>query len=951
MSTEFKSIIDAVAEMVARYPDIPAVIEEGKIVLTYGMLWDRALRVASYIIENGTERDFVAIALPKSAGYVVSVFGCWMAGKAFVPVGFDLPEARRCFIYDEAEIECEIDVDVYEHCMRSAPITRPLAISEITRAYAIYSSGTTGKPKGIIITHAGLANLALAQSGMFNISQATRTLWLLSTNFDASVSDILVTLVSGGALVIETTSALDTSARLCDIIESRGVTYIDIPPSLLRLLNPNRVPRSLDTIVIGGEVADVATVRQWADKVNLVCVYGPTEATVCSSMCRCMPTWDRPLIGDALPGVYYHIHDGKTADASEGELWISGIGLAECYLKKPELTDMKFPVVNGIRYYRTADYVRRLKDGRIEFIRRIDRQVKFHGQLVELEEIERVILSLRFVARCGVVKRNVSTYNNKEIIAAFVELTESAPSRKAAVAEIQRTLRHHLPVWMIPGSLTIMSKLPLTPSGKIDYSSLIDEEIPKTAVPCAMTYSSSETEIIARIMADILKMESYAETYDFFECGADSLDCLTLIARLGAIGIDLSPTELRQSATPLALASCRKSGTAMRINSRELRSAWIYEPCVSGYNKGNAAGNAVLITGATGFLGSHLLAELTGRQEYRDKVFYCIVRCDSAEHGMERIRQSLRRYGLNIGNQCRIVAVPGDLSEKNFGLDTNLYRNLSEIIGIIYHCAAKVNMLATYDQLYGANVAATRNMIDFCCAGSAKTLNYASTLSVFVATSRNSGVALESDRLSEDCEIYGGYGQTKFVAEKMLLHCADKLSGLNIFRFGLLCGSTRTGIGAPGDFFGMFVKGAIKSESLPIDWTRQLAIDISPVDLAVGMMTDISVKSGNGIYHIAANNPLYYQDLARMLGSRYAIRLVDDFKEWYDGLDRNDLAVNALALSLCRLNPDMFKANRYMDLFQTTDIRFDMSESRKYTAIRCEWDETLIISYFKKLLS
>lgn len=950
MSEAFKSVVDVVAEVAARYPDSPAVIEDGKTVLTYRMLWDRALRVASFVAVNNKDKDFVAIALSKSARFVVSVFGCWMAGKAFVPVGFDLPEARRKIILEEAGIDCVIDRGVYGQCMESAPLPRPLTICETTRAYVIYSSGTTGKPKGIVVSHAGLANLASAQSEMFHISRMTRTLWLLSTNFDASVSDILVTLTSGGALVIETGSALDVAAMLYDIIDSRGVTYVDIPPSLLRLQNPANVPRSLETVVIGGEVADAATVRRWAGKVRLVCVYGPTEATVCSSMCRCPPTWDRPLIGDVLPGVSYLIYDGKSYDAREGELWISGIGLAECYLDNTELTDRKFPVVNGTRYYRTSDYVRRLEDGRMEFVRRIDRQVKFHGQLIELEEIERVILSLRFVARCGVVKRRVSASNDKEIIAAFVELAETPRSRNEVMTDIQRTLRHNLPVWMIPGSVTILSAIPSTASGKIDYSRLVTVAIPNTVVCAPATYSSVKTEKIAHIMGDVLKMRNYSECDDFLACGADSLDCLTLIARLGAIGISVSPAELRQSSTPLALAQCGETGTAMCVKSSDLRLDWEYEPRVTVGNNGKS-GEGILITGATGFLGAHLLAELTKRPEYREKAFFCLVRCDNAEHGMGRIRQSLRRYGLNVINPGRIVVVPGDLSEKNFGLDTDLYNNLSEIIGIVYHCAAKVNMLASYNQLYGANVAATRNMIDFCCAGCAKTLNYASTLSVFVATSRDSGVALESDRLLEECEIYGGYGQTKFVAEKMLLSCADKFGGLNIFRFGLLCGSTRTGIGSPGDFFGMFVKGAVRSGSLPIDRTRQLALDISPVDLAVGMMADISVKSPEGIYHIAADYPLYYQDLARMLSRRYAIRLVGDFKEWYDGLDRRDPVVNALALSLCRLDPVMFKANRYMDLFQTTGIVFDMSESRKYTAIRCEWNETLIISYFKELLS
>lgn len=950
MGTNTDHILNVISRTVQQNADRPAIIVDGNRSFTYSELWTRVLRTARYISEKCLDRPYIAISLPKSAEYIVCMLGCWLAGKAFVPVGYDLPEPRRRFILKEADITLSLGKVEYARSQRCSPAMCPESLSPEKAAYVIYSSGTTGTPKGIVVSHSGLPNLAKCQSRAFEIYSSSRFLWFLSTNFDASISDILVTLTSGATLMIETQSAIDTSARLLDIVGQRGITHTDLPPSLLRLLDVARCPECLHTIVIGGEAADIQTVRNWAERLNLVCVYGPTEATICTSLCKCTPDWNRPLIGRELSQTIYHIFDGESLDADEGELWISGPGLAIGYLNKPALTQEKFPVHGQIRYYRTADRVRRTGSGEIEFLGRMDRQVKFHGQLVELEEIEKVISSLRCVGRCAVVKRFANDADKKELLAAFIIPAEGGyDGENDLVSIIRKTVRAHLPEWMMPGYIGIISDMPTTPSGKIDYSALrrITISHRNSATLCAKQYSSELSERIAALMADILKTENFDEGDDFIANGADSLDCLTLIGRLGSIGVDISVQDLRAGATPLAISSLR-SRHSSSIMSNTLEHEYSN---VSFVNDGPMASGVkdVFLTGATGFLGSHLLAQLLSIPRYSRSAIYCLVRCDEVSKGLDRIIESFVRLGLDTSKLGSVRVIQGDLSQPLCGMTCKAYDTLSERVSDVFHCAAKVNIIDSYSDLYQSNITATKNVVDFCTSGLLKRLHYASTLSVFVSTNRNVRTAFESDLLETACTIYGGYAQTKYVAEKILLHLLKQGMPVNVLRLGLLCGSRQTGVGPTNDMFGMFIRGAMKAGVLPADKSGELAVDISPVDTVSSIICDIAEKSVAGVYHIAAQKPLTYRHLYNFLRSEFGIHIMDDYRKWLDTIDRSIPEVNTLVTSLCRLGTAEAEQFRHLDLFQTSGITFDMTNAKALTTARCEWDDDLLKLYIDAL--
>ncbi len=950
MDTKFEDIVSEISQTVLQYPDNIAIVENGSPVMTYKQLWENALRMAGGLTGKDSAADYALVELPKSAGYIVSILGCWIAGKAFVPIGPDLPQARSAYIKSLVNTDLLINESSYAALLDSAPAEHMANITADTPAYIIFSSGTTGLPKGIVVGHAGLVNLARCQRAAFRLDSHSRNLFFLSINFDASVSDILVTLTSGAALVIEAMDSIELSANILSIIGKRRITHADLPPSLLRKLEADDCPDCLRTIVIGGEATEKETVRNWSRKVNLVNVYGPTETTVCTSLCHCTEDWDTPIIGEELTGVHYSIYSDGLLDAAEGELWISGQCLAIGYYQNAELTARKFPTLNGTRYYRTSDHVRRLEDGSIAFLGRYDRQVKFHGQLVELEEIEANLKALRLVNNAAVVKRQVSAENTKEMLVAFVETSEQI-NRKEATNLIRKALRMTLPAWMIPGHIEIVDQLPKVTSGKVNLRALESIELPDIAIR-QEEYASESEKNVALLMAEILKVPYMNPRDSFFEMGADSLDTMVLIARLqNELSISVTLEQLKRHASPHAICQLGSAAKSMAISSSDLEGEWQHQLPAATDSPTTERG-MIMITGATGFLGSHILAELANRREFDGKDVVCLIRCSSAQHGMQRLENTCCKYGLSLKDLGRITIIPSDLSKDLMGMDAKTYGELSSKVTDVFHCAATVNMMADYNTLRDSNVIATKRILDFCLTNRKKTLNYASTLSVFVSTSRNEGVAFESDHLEEACTIYGGYGQTKYVCEKLLLSVPDDLLCTNIIRYGLLCGDTEKGRSAPKDFLGMFIKGATTVGALPIDHTNQLGIDITPIDIASKITLDIALSSHNGVYHVAAENPLKYNELCSLLQNTSGVALINDFQEWKRklALHKDASCVSALEMSLCRMDSNAYDAMRYMDLFQTTNIRFDMTNTHRHTQHRVYQNEKLIVKYINSFV-
>ena len=280
----------------------------------------------------------------------------------------------------------------------------------------------------------------------------------------------------------------------------------------------------------------------------------------------------------------------------------------------------------------------------------------------------------------------------------------------------------------------------------------------------------------------------------------------------------------------------------------------------------------------------------------------------------------------------RIHLITGDLTQKHFGLTETEWHTLSDKIDRIYHCAAWVNIVQDYDTLRPANITGTQEVLRFACTGLRKHIHYASTLSVFVATDQNSGTLLETDRLENTQYVYGGYAQTKWAAEYLLLQVPEDACAITHYRFGLITGDTKTGTCTESDFLKMFVEGVTSLGIIPDGFDDKLHIDITPVDYAVAAFFHLSQNGTHDIYHIANPKSLSLGRLIDAIGTVQKCP-ADDWKNHFKNKTLSSTE-SATYLALCRCL-DNFENYRTMDLFQATNVVFDTTQAQADYPVTC----------------
>ncbi|MCC7529297.1 MAG: amino acid adenylation domain-containing protein [Candidatus Melainabacteria bacterium] len=1005
-----RSFLEVFASVVEKHRDKDAIITEGRHKVTYGQLFSKACRIAQMLSDNHYHSESagdyfthnIGIGISKSADYIASMLGAWLAGVPFVPVDPQLPEERALYIINQLSM-CHalvkdpagsalsnlgvqplvVDDDwTDDGCFLQIP-KKALEIPADRLAYIIYTSGSTGRPKGVIVSHSGIWNFLSAQIEAFKFDEKSNSLFVLSTNFDASISDMGCALLAGSTLFIEPPGLLAPGPHFLDLLKERNISHMDVPPSLLKTTSSEHAPSTLKTIIIGGEVCAPDVVRSWAKKCLVVNVYGPTEATVCTSLGACnAETWDRPLIGQPLPNVEYLLLDENqlpVAQGTPGELYIGGIQLANGYVDEPALTLKKFVTLKGKRLYRTGDRVVQCSDGEYQFMGRIDRQFKLRGMLVEPEEIESRLADHRGIARAGVLKRPLRTGLTGEKLVAFVQPRDGM---KFDANELKRHLSRSLPLWMVPQIFEVIEQIPTTATGKVDLTAL--HEIPLKAVPQAASSDAHKLTQIQSLLAEVWKqifaVESAGIHDDFFELGGDSLNVIEAVLAAHIRGLTLStdmlvahPTiyDLSQAIENAKESDSNAGGSAENALESDFlcQDVTLDKPLLDliesrkrpNYPQTEKLKN-VLMTGTTGFLGSRLLYELL---KNTDAKFNCLVRSPGRAEGLERIKHALSVHDLRLDEKDaqRIIVLPGDLAMPNFGWRDDQWHRLKLLIDTVIHCGASVNMIKDYFDLRPVNVLGTCEIARFMMDGLRKHLHYASTLSVFVATNHNKGVARENDCLERKTTVYGGYAQTKFACELLLRSIAKEAGPVSFYRFGLLTGDSHTGKSAKDDFLNMFARGLSTLGAAP-ESDSNMTVDITPVDYAAAAMAHIAVagtKAGiSNTYHIANEQSLSLTELLAVMdkiGCKLDVLPAEKFlSSLQTKADKFNPEESAACLALCRAlgNSESFSQFRTMDLFQATDIQFDCTNTKKAlegTSIHCpKPSPELIEKYLRHVL-
>jgi acyl-coenzyme A synthetase/AMP-(fatty) acid ligase len=419
-------------------------------------------------------------------------------------------------------------------------------VREQELAYVIYTSGSTGKPKGVMLAHRGLVNLARWQGEAFGIGEGSRVLQFAPYSFDASVWEMFMALANGGTLVVARQERLASIDELEELLA--GVTAVTLPPSVLRVLRPERLG-GLRTVVAAGEACGRELVDKWAPGRRFWNAYGPTETTVCASMGGTRAGQQRgPSIGRGIANTRLYVVDQHLELAPvgvPGELCVGGLGLARGYLGRPDLTAERFipdPFGQepGGRLYRTGDVVRWREEGELEYVGRKDEQVKVRGYRIEPGEVESALKQIAGVRDAVVEARG-------QRLVAWVEGEAIPPA-----GEIQEQLARRLPVYMVPAEIQVLAALPLGPSGKVDRKALRAAAGPVQREPVA---PRTETEIrLAGIWTELLGQPVSADD-NFFELGGHSLLATQVASRIRqSFGIELPLTALFEHPSLQALA-------------------------------------------------------------------------------------------------------------------------------------------------------------------------------------------------------------------------------------------------------------------------------------------------------------------------------------------------------------------------------------------------------------
>ncbi|MGC5568945.1 amino acid adenylation domain-containing protein, partial [Streptomyces sp. FR-108] len=609
---EAGGVHELIAGWAAETPGAAALVS-GELTVTYAELLERAHRLAHYLRRAGVgSESVVGLCLPRGIDMVVAMLAVWQAGAAYLPLdpeypadrlGFMLADSRATLLLGTEELVDELPVGRLRTVVVDAPdVVAELAAQPSTSpevevhpaqlAYVIYTSGSTGRPKGVQIAHGGVVNLVRAQAKAFGVEAGDAVVQFAPFGFDAAVSEVCVTLGSGGTLVVATAQERAEPDALATLVRRRHVRVATLPPSLLTVLRPGDLT-GLRTLVTAGERLEATTAAAWRDEHRLLNAYGPTETTVCASIAALdtIATLDTsatvagldtsaghdtvvavpgpfdagagarghggPPIGGPIANTRVYVLDEQLRPVpvgTTGELFIGGAGVARGYLGRAALSAERFladPFVgDGARMYRSGDQVRWLVDGQLEFIGRTDDQVKVRGFRVEPGEIE-AVLAAHPAVRTAVVTAYGQSADRK--LAAYLVPTDHSEGIPDA-ADLREALLRSIPDYMVPASFTEMSRLPLTTNGKVHRAALPEPETVRSTSTEYVAPAGAAEELLARVWSEVLGIERIGAHDNFFELGGNSLLVTQIVGRIRSAGHDISVGDLFDHPTIAAAA-------------------------------------------------------------------------------------------------------------------------------------------------------------------------------------------------------------------------------------------------------------------------------------------------------------------------------------------------------------------------------------------------------------
>ncbi len=889
----------------------------GKQSLTYNELNQKANQLAHCLQKKGLlPHTFAAICTTQELHLIIGILAILKTGAAYIPIDASYPKQHIEYVLKDSkpnlllashhlnarlEHDCThlnipiILFDAITDMMEQEPIDnlKEININAQSLAYVIYTSGTTGKPKGVMVPHQGV-NRLVKNTNYIHIAGQDRIAQAASISFDAATFEIWGALLNGATLIAVPHATLLDPIKFATFLEKKSITILWLTSALFNqyAAQDPSIFRHLTYLLVGGDVLNkerimsVLKCSQGAPR-YLLNGYGPTENTTFTTTYH-ITKEDQKLetipIGKPIANSVVYVLDEllqPTPIGAIGELYTGGDGLALGYLNRPELNQEKFiknpfnPKSNS-KLYKTGDSVRWMPDGYIEYLGRQDNQVKIRGFRVELEAIQTHLLHHPAISQCSV--RAEESDKHAKVLVAYIVCNEKVHDK-----ELQTFIGHQLPAYMIPGFFVHIDKMPLTTNGKVNYKKLPKPDFSKSLSSRERVLPSTPKEQeLALLWCTLLGCDTVGINDSFFELGGHSLLITQLILQVkDRYQTDLPLHEFLENPTIShlnqlidgnneinpAIIPNHKNMFDDRFLAQDLQ--------IAGMSQKTDTPQYILLTGATGFLGAHLLYDL-----YRTTkaTIYCLIRATNQPEAVERLNSALAKYQFELQCNKRIIPLLGDLTSPQLGLTDNQFSKLSQEIDVIFHNGAAVNHLYNYELLRAANVTSTVDIIRLAMQNKIKPIHYISTLSAAGNFLDESHCIIEGfmDAKHHAPPPTDGYSQTKWVAEQLLTEASCRGLSVNIYRPGWIVGQTHTGaINAESNHLLMLLKGCIQLQVAP-NWDMML--DMLPVDTISNIIIETALYSDkhNNVFNLVNPNKISWIHLIHYINQRgYCVSLID----------------------------------------------------------------------------
>jgi amino acid adenylation domain-containing protein len=799
----FKLFFDSIVHHAQEHPERMALVAcDAK--FTYHEFDLATNRIANALRKRGvSEGDRVALLLPRTSRLILSMFGVQKAGAAYIPCDPEYPEDRVKLILEDSGSKLIITPEVAEELLQETNTVQPqTSLTPDDLSYLIYTSGSTGRPKGVMLRHEGMCNYATALPAnveAYAVANAAESILAVTTiSFDASLHEIAIALFNGLTLVLANEDQTKNPLDMAALIREYHIGYVSATPSQWQtwVYSDEFVEaiRSVPIIRFGGEKLPESLLHQMQQLTpsRILNTYGPTETTVSSNIQE-LTHAERVTVGRPQLNVKEFVVD---SDGNElpvgvvGELYIGGRGVARGYNNLDDMTRERFIDYHGTRVYKSGDYAKWAADGDVFILGRKDHQIKLRGLRIELGEVENVIARVEGVKNVVIMIRQLS---GKEHLCAY--FTADHP---IDIAKMKEEISRSLTQYMVPTAYLQLDKMPMTPNGKTDIKALPEPEL---ALSGDYVAPANDTErAFCDIFAGILQLDQVGATDNFFELGGTSLVVTRVIIEADKAGLHVAYGEVFANPTPRKLAAL-VTGVTVTDSSPSGAPDPVADfdyTAIDNLLQRNTLGffragerqplGNVLITGATGYLGIHILHELIGSDAPN---IYCLVRGKTKEAAESRLRTLLYYYFSDAYKELigkRIHVVLGDVTNDL----VDVLNGLS--VESVFNCAAVVKHFSKGTEIEDVNIGGAQRCVDFCIKTGAKLIHIstASTRGLWAGQIKND--VYNEQRLYIGQYLGNQYIYSKYMAERLILD-AVALHGLNakIMRVGNLAARSTDG--------------------------------------------------------------------------------------------------------------------------------------------------------------